>query len=100
MAAITIITSGRGSVGTMYSAPCPGTVVSDGAGSASNCGLNSGWGCFWETRYSSSELQDGNQSSGSVAQTLRDLGPGMESETVSVLVKGLLAASNRNIGIT
>ena len=48
MAAITIITSGRGSVDTMYSAPCPGTVVGDGAGSASNCGLNSGWG--WSGR--------------------------------------------------
>ena len=55
----------------------------DDAGSASNWGLNSGWGCFWEIGYSSSELQDGNQSSGFVAQALRDLGPVVESKTVS-----------------
>lgn len=59
-----VITSERGSVGTMYFSRCPGTVVSDGTGSPSNCGLNSRWGCPWEIHYSRSELQDGSQSSG------------------------------------
>lgn len=49
--AITII-SGRGSVGTMYSTPCTGMVVSDGAGPPSK------WAEFWEIHYSRSELQD------------------------------------------
>lgn len=56
MATVTIIISGRGSVGIMSSTPSPGTMVSDDAGFTSNWGLNSRWGCFWEICYSSSEL--------------------------------------------